>query len=419
VSVAVISGPPDAARLEDASLAARVPASVIHESPPDPNPSRLARDLRRLLAQYRWSRPLDYGLAAIQWVGDKVTPIDQRVSWVPGATWKATRIARRFAPDVVLVSGPPFSPYLVGAFVSRLFGVPLILDYRDPWMTSALFRRSTGLRGRLDSWVERHVVRRAGGVTSAHRFILRQLRGLVADAQPGPRFFWVPNGYDPGDFPGGEPLPGEPFTVNYAGALYGTRSPKVLLDAVRELVEEGQLDATAFRLRFAGHHAEAVAEMFGADSSLAKVVHIGRYLPHRESIRQLQESTVNLVIVGPRPGPTEWVPAKLYENLFAGRPLLLLSPEGVPTRLARRSGGCWIAHPEDKAAIKLAVKTLYDAWTRGELPHGPDRRRIAFFDRNHQARRLLRFLSSVAGERKTARTTTPRRKSPTDRTDQG
>jgi len=341
---------------------------------------------------------VDHALSAVQWVSEKAAPLDQRAYWVPGAIWRALRVARRFSPHIVLVSGPPFSPFVAGAFVSAALRVPLVLDYRDPWMTSSMFRRASGIGGRVTSWIERRIVSSAEGVTSAHRVILGQIRDLNADAARPPRFFWVPNGYDPQDFAADSRVAVDRFTINYAGAIYGARRPTALLLSVEELLDEGTLDVSRFTLRFVGRHTGKVEAMFSRDSLLSKVVEAGGYLPHRDSIRQLQESTVNLVLVGPRAGPTFWTPAKLYENLFAERPLLLLSPEGVPTRLARRSGGCWIAHPEDKGAIKHAVKTLYEAWVRGDPLPGPDRRRIAFFDRNHQARRFLRFLGTLCEE---------------------
>jgi hypothetical protein len=396
ISVAVVSGPPRASRIEDASLQARLPASLIRESPPDPNPGQLVHRLRVRLPRGALWRPLERVLAAIQWLSDRVAIVDNRAYWVPGAVWRALRIARRFPPDLVLVSGPPFSAFVAAALVSTVLRVPLVLDYRDPWMTSPMFRRASGLAGRVNSYVERRIAARAAGITSAHRFILREIRALSPNTARRPRLFWVPNGYDPEDFVGDARVTDECFTINYAGAIYGTRQPTVLLQSVGELLDEGALEVTRFRLRFVGRHTENVQTMFSESSLLSKVVQAGSYLPHRDSVRQLQESTVNLVLVGPRAGPTLWTPAKLYENLFAGRPLLLLSPDGVPTRLARRSGGCRIAHPEDKKAIKHAVRTLYEGWARGDALAGPDRRRIAFFDRNHQARRFLRFLSALS-----------------------
>jgi glycosyltransferase involved in cell wall biosynthesis len=394
VSVTVISGPSDAVGFEDVSLLAELPTSVVHESVPDASPWLLVRRLRE------WLRPraipffLDRVLVAVLWACSKVA-VDQQVGWLPTALWRGIRVVRRFRPNVLLVSGPPFSSFLVGALLCRLFRIPLVLDYRDPWLAPPDFRSVTGFSRWLNSHLERRIAPRSTGIVAAHRFILREVRSLIPDAtNDGPRFFWVPNGYDPEDFEDAAEDAQHEFTISYAGSFYGTRSPEVFLQALDELLNEGFIDASRFRVRFSGQSGRA-AGSYRSSSRLLEVVQMEPYRPHRESVRLLQQSTVNLVVVGPRAGPPRWVPAKLYENLFAGRPVLLLSPEGAATQLVRRAGGCWIAHPEDREAIKKVVKSLYGAWSTGRLVEKPDCARIRFFDRRHQARRYLGFLEST------------------------
>ncbi|MBI4446385.1 MAG: hypothetical protein HY645_10800 [Acidobacteria bacterium] len=89
-------------------------------------------------------------------------------------------------------------------------------------------------------------------------------------------------------------------------------------------------------------------------------------------------------------------PAKLYEAIYAGRPLLLLCPEGTTTRLARRAGGCWIAHPEDAPGIRKTLLALFERWKSGWPIESPRQEAVSFYSRIHQSSRLLRFLSSVA-----------------------
>jgi hypothetical protein len=109
----------------------------------------------------------------------------------------------------------------------------------------------------------------------------------------------------------------------------------------------------------------------------------------------LQEATANLVLVDS--GTSHYCPAKLYEVLFAGRPILLLSPQGVATSLARRSTGCWIAHPDDENGIRSCLVQLYEAFVQKRLHSVSRDEKLGFYDRAHQARRLLRFCQRLAG----------------------
>jgi hypothetical protein len=204
----------------------------------------------------------------------------------------------------------------------------------------------------------------------------------------------VPNGYDESDFES-TPASSDPrFTISYTGSFYGFRNPRTLLDVLEELLVSGRLDPARFRFLVAGVSGEALREG-RRNGKLAAVLQVEGYLPHLRSVQRLQQSTVNLVIEGETGEQNLHSPGKFYEVLRAGRPILLLCPEGTTPRLARRVGGCRIAHPNDREAIRRAVVDYYDAWERGVRPPTPDGPALRFYDRAHQADRWLRFLHGL------------------------
>ena len=80
-----------------------IPDSVIHEPVGDPSPWLWARG-----AQARKSRrsgwfPPDRVLAAMQWTAN-LSPLDQQVCWMPGALWRAMKLAHRFRPEVLVTA---------------------------------------------------------------------------------------------------------------------------------------------------------------------------------------------------------------------------------------------------------------------------------------------------------------------------
>ncbi len=58
---------------------------------------------------------------------------DEKNNWIPGAFFSGLRILSRGKISVIYVSGYPWSAFLVGALLSKLKGIPLILDFRDAW----------------------------------------------------------------------------------------------------------------------------------------------------------------------------------------------------------------------------------------------------------------------------------------------
>lgn len=395
VAVAVLTAPAGAAKLRDPTLLDEVPSGVPRAVAHDPSLPILFRSWRRRL------RPrlpvLSRLLVAMQWMAQRVSIPDATGGWFFPGLWKGWRVYRKLRPDAILVTGPPWTPYLVGGILSRLTATPLVLDYRDPWTASYISVRRGGLGPMVSPLLERIILRCASGVVSAHRAVFRRLGPMIA---PGTPRLWAPNGYDPEDFaaPSPDESDGEVFTLTYTGGFFRWRSPETLFRVLEDLIEEGALDPARFRLVLAGSVGQAVRS-FLQGSRLAGVVTAKGYLPHRESIRLLQKSTLNLVLEGELGGPNLHTPGKFYEVLYSGRPVLLLCPDGTTTTLARRVGGCAIAHPNDAAAIRAHILDLYEAWSQGRSLPMPNRDSFLFYDRNRQADRLLEFLQRVSFSR--------------------
>jgi hypothetical protein len=111
---------------------------------------------------------------------------------------------------------------------------------------------------------------------------------------------------------------------------------------------------------------------------------------------------VSFVLEAEQEGRNHHTPGKFYEVLQVGRPVLLLCPEGTTSHLARRIGGCWIAHPKDEAAIRMVVLDMIERWESGAPMPRVNTHRLRFYDRAHQANRYARFLASLIGRGATA-----------------
>jgi O-antigen/teichoic acid export membrane protein/glycosyltransferase involved in cell wall biosynthesis len=405
--VAVLAGPARASPLTDPTLLAELPEEVRVVRAPDLGPLPL---LRRILEGRRWPRVADRMLVALVWLAQRLSVPDGAAGWILPAVLRGFLLAGRFRPTHLVATGPPWSTFVAGRALAGLLRLPLVLDYRDPWSATYLPIPRRGLGPRLAPATERWVLRGAAGVLAAHGAILERLRPWLP---PGLLRMWVPNGYDTEDFrEAGTPLdsgpgdasapqaghraeadPGGLFTLTYTGGFFTWRTPETLLRVLDALVEEGRVDPRRFRLRVAGS-----ARRLGAllDGRLVGMVRMEGYVPHHVSVRLLRESTANLVMEGDLGERNLHTPGKFYEVVYARRPVLLLCPEGVTTRLARRVGGCLVAHPKDAEAIRGALLRLYEAWSRGESLPRPEPERIRFYDRAHQARRAMKFLERVA-----------------------
>ena len=393
--VRVLSGPVGAAAARDPSLLDDLPAEMECVRAGDPSPWLFLQRLRKRIPRGGSWRLPDRLLVGLSIVARSLSVPDHRCGWLLTAIPKGLLLARRFRPTVIVATGPPFTSFLVGQVLASVLRLPLVLDYRDPWTATYLPTQSTWLAGRLNPYLERWSLEHAAGVVAAHRAVFSYFERLG----PGGRTLcrrrlFAPNGYDADDFGSGSSPKEDRFTISYTGSFYGFRDPRVLLEVLEELLQSGRLDSSRFRFLMAGVSGDALRAAH-RDGRLAAVLESEGYLPHSASVRRLQQSTVNLVIEGETGGRNRHSPGKFYEVLRAGRPVLLLCPEGTTPRLARRVGGCRISHPDDREAIRQAVIDYYDSWERGESNPIPDGDALRFYDRAHQADRFLRFLRDV------------------------
>jgi glycosyltransferase involved in cell wall biosynthesis len=311
---------------------------------------------------------------------------DNQIGWVPPGVIAGVRLIRRHGIEGVLTSGPPHSAHLIGFWLKRLSGVRWIADLRDPWVGSP--QAPLGSRSALSDWLEarmeRAVVRAADHIVLLTERSRESFTRRYVDQPPG-KFVTITNGFDPEDFSTLPVISPEPiFTIVHAGTLYYRRSPRALLAAVASLVERGRIPADDIQVVFAGEIADGhdVVSLSASDP-LIKVVRTTGPLSHMEALTWMRRADLLCLFAQGQP---EQIPAKAFEYLAAGPPILAITGEGATTDLITKAGG--EAVPDEPWAIEEAVHqhylhyragfrpaTLASPWTREEI-RDLDRRRL-------------------------------------------
>jgi glycosyltransferase involved in cell wall biosynthesis len=330
---------------------------------------------------------------------------DEAVWWAVRAAVRARRLVRTHGIDCIYTTSGPHSTHLAGWWVHHWTGIPWVADFRDPWTDNFQFHH-TGLRRRLEEAMERRVFREASCIIT----VTDGFADLFRRKYPGyqGKVQVIRNGVDPTDFPvsppalaasprGARPL-SFPVVMFYAGILYPGRSPNALFQAVRTLMDEGLLAPDALRLQFAGvfdypgrcENACRVREL-----GLESVVEILGYRPRHEVLRRMVDADILLLIGEETEAARDYVPGKLYEYLWAGRPILALLPEGEAATLIRQARAGVVASPTDPEAIARALVALLNSareWT-------PAPSHLEQYTRQTQAAQLAAILDRLVMER--------------------
>ncbi len=315
---------------------------------------------------------------------------DPQILWQPAA--HAALLGRIAAAppaqrdEVVLVSGPPFSQFLL-APLARAAGLGVVLDYRDEWSTlrTAYEMGRSRVARALGDPLEAALLRRAHAVVTATEEFRENLLARFPFLDAG-RVFAVPNGYDPDDFPDDLPRPPDDrFVVTYAGTVFALTSARGLLGGLRRLHERSREAARSMRVRFLGRIVETEADAFAGTEELG--VERAGYLPHAEVLRALSASHCTVCILDDVPGAERIYPAKIFELMRLGRPVLTLAPPASAlARLVQRHALGPVVHPRDEGAIADALGAALREFARAPASaltwrNAPAGRDLGRFDR--------------------------------------
>jgi glycosyltransferase involved in cell wall biosynthesis len=323
---------------------------------------------------------------------------DRWTTWRFGAVPAGMALVRELAPAVLWSTYPIATAHVIGRALHRRSGLPWIADFRDP-----MAQENYPAHPRL--WRSFRDIE-AATIAAAHRsvFTTPGAARMYRERYPASaaRIAVIENGYDEESFAGlgGEgaartPLNAGMVTLLHSGIVYpDERDPTALFAALRRLADGAAVRGDDFRIRFraAGH--EALLRDLAARYSVEELVEIVPPIPYRAALEEMVRADGLLVLQAAN--CNEQIPAKLYEYLRAGRPIVALTdPRGDTAGALRHAGIDAIARldsTEDIAA--LLARFVEDL--RAQRACGPERAAIAGASRRETARALASLLDAAA-----------------------
>lgn len=283
-------------------------------------------------------------------------------------------------PEVVFITGSPFYPLLLSGWIERRFGVPVVLDFQDPWVSAWGAQQKPFTKvwaaHRLARLLEPVAVRHAAYVTSVSD---------TQNAQMAARYPWldathmaaIPIGGDPEDF---EALRRDPpadaevaldparIELSYVGAFLPRAAPlaRVLFRALADLRARDPDLARRLRLNFVGSSnqpggrgAYRVAPL-AAEAGVGDLVReVPQRVPYLQALSLLANSSGVLMIGSDEP---HYTASKIYPAMMSGRPFLSLFHASSSSHaiLSAAGGGRALAFATDEE-LEALQPALVDA----------------------------------------------------------
>ena len=328
---------------------------------------------------------------------------DRWLSWLLGAVPAGLQMIRRHRPDVIWSTYPIPTAHLIGYWLSRLSGLPWVADFRDPMAHVGYPADPATWRSYLA--VEQKVFAQASRMV----FTTPGAARLYQNRYPtqANRIQVIENGFDESSF---APLAGQtalsetPIALNpgrvtllHSGIVYPEwRNPQALFAALRQLVDSKGIDAANIRLRFrAPEHSDFLTALT-ATYGLGDVVQILPPIGYQAALTEMCAADGLLVLQSN--DCNDQIPAKVYEYIRAGKPVLGLCGAGSDTEgVLLRAGMRQLAPLESTELVGLALSNFVTSVQNGASPTC-NTKFVESFSRFSKARELAKLLAEVRHE---------------------
>ncbi len=314
---------------------------------------------------------------------------DARVGWVPFARRQIARLLRHESFDAIITSGPPHSTHLVGRWAQKRFGIPWLADFRDPWGELSYYEQLPFLpwSRALDGYLESRTLREACAVVTVSPAVADL---LVAKTDRPVEI--IPNGFDPADFQGIQPVGPAEFRIVYVGTLTAAQNPVPLWRVIGRLRDEGN----EIRIGLVGRIDSSVLDSLD-QNGLAAATERLPYVSHKEAISYMMGAGALLLCVPRTTDDKGILTGKLFEYIASGRPVLAFGPQGsdAASVLDEAQKGVMFDY-EDEEGIRTFLVTQHTSWTAGNRGSGPAGGYLSQYTRPALAGRLASILDTIS-----------------------
>jgi glycosyltransferase involved in cell wall biosynthesis len=279
-----------------------------------------------------------------------------------------------------------------------LTGRPHIVDFRDLWTLNHTYHHngfSEGIK-KYDAALERYVLTRATGIVTASPGFTDQMRNHL-DGSLKDKLMTITNGFDYEAVNHQYEewlLPDEKvLRFVYAGSLYSDFNPVFLLEAFAAWIKERNIEKYTVKMDFYGN-TEYDYTAWLAQLGLDNIVKFHGFKPRNYVLSQERIADVLLLILGFHQESRNVIPAKFFEYLASGCPILALVPDGViAQQVGRYKAGYCLCYPDQDKLIDI-FEELYQQWSNNRTKTRRFRY-IEDIDRERLVNRVAELLNKV------------------------
>jgi len=199
---------------------------------------------------------------------------DDKILWAIPSFFSALRIIKKEKPDMIFVTLPPYSSFILAVLLKKFLGVKLITDYRDPWNTE--FDKK-GINYLIEKWCLKNCDGYVYAVEQINQWLLKlyNIRNIQTEL--------ITNGYDEDDYKNIEPIKFDKWTMISGGDLYGEENI-YFFKILEEFLSENSEIKNNFQLIICSNKQKWFEDYLKHSQIKENIINLG-ILPKKEYLR--------------------------------------------------------------------------------------------------------------------------------------
>jgi glycosyltransferase involved in cell wall biosynthesis len=256
------------------------------------------------------------------WVRGNLFIPDARFLWVKPSVNYLKKYIEENNIDTIVTSGPPHSLHLIGLQLKKELNIKWFADFRDPWTTIGYHKalKLSSYANNKHKALEKEVLNSADTIIVTSKTTKTEFQAITSKP-----IEVITNGYDIEKIE--KQSLDEKFSLAHIGSFLSERNPRILWQALKELVSENPDFKNDFRLKLIGATSQEVLDTI-SEFKLNNYVQKLGYVPHQEAVEHQRKSQVLLLIEINSTATKSIIPGKLFEYMVSERPIIAIGPEG-------------------------------------------------------------------------------------------
>ena len=332
------------------------------------------------------------------------------------------QIMTTYSPKLVFATLPPFSMLPVALKTARLYGLPMVLDFRDAWSQWRTLPFGTWFHYQVNLDLEKKYLDKAAAIITTSLQTLEDFKQLHPHIATS-KFHYIPNGYD-GELDGWKTpeLDTNPIRIGYVGSFYYSpearkqmlapwwkkrghrmlqymprkqdwlyRSPYFFFKALKHLQLIRPAVFKRIKVEFVGKKPDWLTDMI-REMGLDEQVSLLGEKTHKDALWFQKGCDLLLITSAKMIGGRDYsIAGKTFEYIQAQKPILSFASEGAQKDILKKTGLALICDPDNEQQSAEKILSLIS----GELVLTPDFQFIGSLSRKALSGQLAQLLNQV------------------------